>query len=97
VVDGQKRSGAAMARTVTSHKLLLSYFSNLSGLRAFGALDYLKFDRVSFLQGAVAVSDDSRIMNKNIGTVFTPDEPVALRIVEPLYSSLHLAAFPRLK
>jgi hypothetical protein len=72
----------------------LSCFSNLSSLRTFGSLDNLKFNGVSFLQGAVSVFNYNGVTNKNIGAILTSDEAIALRIVKPLYSPLHLAAHP---
>jgi len=66
-------------------------------LRASGALRNFTFNAVAFLRGAVDLSDDGGIMNEDIRAVVMPDEAVALRIVEPLYSPLQFAAPPRWK
>jgi hypothetical protein len=47
-------------------------------LRTLRALHDLKLDEVSFLQSAVAVADDRGIVDKDVRTVVTPNEPVAL-------------------
>jgi len=61
-------------------------FSDVGCLWAFGALDDLEFDGVSFLQGAIALSGDAGIMNKDIGTIVASNEAVPLGIVEPFYN-----------
>jgi hypothetical protein len=49
---------------------------DVGSLRPFGALHNLKLDCISFLQGAISVARDSRIVDEDVGTVVTPDEPV---------------------
>src|SRR6266852_1812976 len=63
-------------------------------LRTFRSLHNLEFDRLSFLQGAVTIPDDGRVMNKNIRAVLPANETVAFRVIEPFYSSLHFACPP---
>jgi hypothetical protein len=64
-----------------------SCFLNIRSLGSLGSLHYLKFDCISFLKSAITVSDDRGIMNEDIGPIFTPDETVSFRVVEPLDSS----------
>ena len=64
-------------------------------LGTFRSLDNLKFDGVSFLQCAVAITDYGRVVNKYIRPIFSSDEAVAFRVIEPLYRSLHLHVPPQ--
>ena len=57
-------------------------------------LDYLELYRIPFLQSAVAIPYDSGIMNKNIWTIFAPDEAIPFRVVKPFHGSLHLCSPP---
>jgi len=47
-------------------------------------LNYLEFNRISFIQRSESIACDCRVMNKHIWSVITPDETVPLRIIEPL-------------
>ena len=69
-----------------------NYFSlllNVGRLGTLRSLDDFKLDRISFLQSAIAVTYDCGIVDKNIRAIIAPDEAIALRIVEPFYSSSH--------
>ena len=68
---------------------------DIGSLRALGPLHDFKLDRLSFLQGSVTVTDDSGIMDENIGAIVAPDESVSFRIVEPFYRTTQSAALPR--
>jgi hypothetical protein len=57
-------------------------------LPAFGSLDYVELDSLSFLQAAEAIGLDRRIVNENVFSILTADEAVALRVIEPLNCSL---------
>jgi len=59
------------------------------GLRTSGTLHNLKFHCITLFEGPIAIPDDGRVMNENIGTVIPSDETVPLRVVEPLYSAPH--------
>ena len=63
---------------------LASRFCDIGSLGTFGSLDYLEFDGISFLQRAVTISYNSRVVNKYIWSVISPDKSVAFRIIEPL-------------
>jgi len=67
---------------------------NVSGLRAFGALHNLKLDWISFLQCPIAVACDCGVVDKDVGTIVAPDEPISFRIIEPLYGSSHRDPLP---
>jgi len=67
--------------------------NNILRLGAFLALDNVKFYTLSFIQIAVAFTDDGVEMDKNITASITFDETVTLRTIEPfdgtLFSSGH--------
>jgi hypothetical protein len=54
----------------------------------------LEFYRVSFLQGAITITDDGGIVYENVWAVIAPDEAITLGIVKPLHGSLHFACPP---
>jgi hypothetical protein len=49
---------------------------NVGSLRALGPLNNLKLDRISFLQSAIAIARDCRVMDENVGTVVASYKPV---------------------
>src|SRR5690349_5443245 len=63
---------------------------NVGCLWSFGTFHDLKFDGISFLQGAITVANNGGVMNEDIGAIITPDKTVPLGIVEPLHFALHL-------
>ena len=69
-----------------------SRLAYIGRLRPLWALYNFKFDRIPFLQRPVAIPDDRGIVNENIGSVFTANESVSFRIIEPLYRSLHFVS-----
>ena len=74
---------------------LASRFCDVGCLGAFGSLDNLKFDGISFLQRAVAIPNYGGVMNKYIRPIFSSDEAVPFRVIEPLYISLHFHVPPQ--
>jgi hypothetical protein len=64
-------------------------------LGTFGSLDNLKFDGISFLQRAIAVANYGGVVNKYIRPIFSSDEAVSFRVIEPLYRSLHFHVPPQ--
>jgi hypothetical protein len=60
------------------------------GLGAFFALNDVEFDLVPFLEALIAVQLNGAIVHEYIGTIFPPDEPISLGVVEPLHFSLVL-------
>ena len=44
---------------------------------------------ITLLQAFVTLGCDGAVVNKNIGTISTADEPVAFCVIEPLYGSCH--------
>ncbi|HKW68562.1 MAG TPA: hypothetical protein VJP04_14810, partial [Terriglobales bacterium] len=56
-------------------------------LPAFGSLYDVELDLLPFLQAAEAAGLDSREVDENIFAILTADKAIALRVVEPLYSS----------
>jgi hypothetical protein len=81
-------------------------FVDVRCLRPFLTLGDFEFHSVTFLQALIAVGSNRAVMHKDIRSIFTSDESVALRIVKPLHrtfqsfhvrplrqSSLHLDSF----
>jgi hypothetical protein len=62
---------------------------NVGSLRPLRSLNNLELDRISFLQSAITIAGDCRIVDENVGTVVAPYEPVPFGIIEPLYRSSH--------
>lgn len=77
-----------------AHYTKLSGFLYIGRLRTLRSLHNFKFDLFSFLQSAVPVPDDCRVMNENIRAVLSADESVAFHVIEPLDRSLHLDCPP---
>ncbi len=65
---------------------LAARFLHVGSLRTFRSLHNLEFDHISFLQSAVAVSNDGRVVDEDIGPIVTPDKTVTFRVIEPFYS-----------
>jgi hypothetical protein len=77
---------AAIANSFTPLKLCFSYVRGLRTVLAFG--DF-KFNLIAFLQALVSLARDGAEVNKNIGAILSSDEPVSLRVIEPLYGAFH--------
>ena len=56
-------------------------------LEPFRTLDHGEFNRLALFQSAIAICLDRRMVNEYITTRRPLDETIALRIVEPLYST----------
>jgi len=69
-----------------------SHLTHIGRLWPFRALYNLKFDRIPFLQRPVAFPGDRGIVNEHIGPVFSANESVSFRIIEPLYCSSHFVS-----
>jgi len=54
-------------------------------LRAFLTLSDFELDLIAFLQAFVSFGGDGTVVNKDIRPVRPPDEPVSLRVIEPLH------------
>jgi hypothetical protein len=67
-------------------------FGYVRRLGPFRTLHDIKFDRISFLQRPVSIADDRRIVYEHVGAIFSPDESVSLRIIEPFNCSLHFVS-----
>src|SRR5260221_14704412 len=70
----------------------LTQLDHICSLRSFRTLDNFEFNRVAFVQALVSLDYNCRVVDKYIWTVVARDEAVALRIVEPFDSALHLAS-----
>ena len=62
-------------------------FLHVGSLRTFRSLHDLEFDRISFLQSAITLSHNGRIVNENIRAIVTADEAVPLGVIEPFHGA----------
>ena len=67
-----------------------SDFFDVLRLETFGALDYLEFHQLIFLQRAKALFLDSAVVHEDIRAVFPGNKPKTFGIVKPLHLTLHL-------
>jgi hypothetical protein len=75
--------------------LLVSRFLYISSLRTLGSLHDLKLNHLSFLQGAITVSNNRGIMNEDVGTILAPNESVAFRVIEPFHRAAQTLTLPQ--
>jgi len=61
---------------------------NILRLGAFLALDDSKLNTLTFIEVSVTIANNSIVMDKNISASITLDKAIALRAIEPLYSTL---------
>jgi hypothetical protein len=61
-------------------------------LRSFGPLHDLEADTVSLLKCPIPVYHNPRIVDKDIRSVFTAYEPIALGVAEPLDLAFHFCS-----
>lgn len=62
----------------------------LIGLWAFGPLDDVELDFITFFEALVALALDGAVVDEDVCPAVAAEESVALCIVEPLYRSLIL-------
>jgi hypothetical protein len=61
---------------------------NVRSLPSLGALHYVELHGLTFLQTLETTGVDCRVVHEDIFTVLTRDKAEALRIIEPLHSTL---------
>ncbi len=88
--------GWGMGGATTNHPARSSRGRHVCGPQAPGAFHHVERYILTFLQAAIAVAVDSRVMNEQIlATIFGGDEAVTFCIIEPFDSSLrHFESFP---
>src|SRR4029077_9413547 len=69
---------------------------DVRGLEALRASRDLELDAVTLGQAAEAAALDGRIVDEHVLSVLLGDEPVPLRVVEPLHYSLRHASYSSL-
>jgi hypothetical protein len=67
--------------------LFATRFSYVSSLRTLRSLHDLKLNHISFLQGAITVTNNRGIMNEDVGTIIAPYESVTFCVIEPFHRS----------
>src|ERR1700723_1949929 len=73
----------------------LSALAYIRRLWPFLSFSNFKFHLITLLKAFVALGCDRAVMNKNIGTIPTADEPVAFCVIEPLYRAFPFFPFFR--
>ena len=68
--------------------------ADVGSLRSFLSFADFELHLITFLKTLVTFRGDGAVVNKNVGTIRTSDEPVALGIVEPLDRAFHLSRPP---
>ena len=75
----QKKTAEAFAPAVLMIQTRPSgRFGHIRCLRPLGTLDNFEFDRISFLQRPVTISDNRRVVHEYIRSIFPTDESVTL-------------------
>jgi hypothetical protein len=82
---------AATFQTSDTTLRSLGYVCRLRSLLAFGDL---KLHRVTFLQALVAFGSDCTVMYKDVRAIRSSNEPIAFRVIEPLYGSFQTFHVP---
>jgi hypothetical protein len=90
-----RRQGCVAGFEVFFRYGALSALVYISRLWPFLSFSNFKLHLITFLKTFVALGCDRAVMNKNIGTIPTADEPVAFCVIEPLYCAFHLSPFFR--
>jgi|ERR1700679_2926394 hypothetical protein len=63
-------------------------------LRTLLTLGNLKFHFVTLLKALITLGCDGTVVNKNVGTIRSSDEPITFCIVEPLHGTFHFRRTP---
>src|SRR5579859_2590630 len=61
---------------------------NVLGLPALWSLHQVELNGLTLLQAPEARSLNRRVVNENVFTILTADEPISLGVVEPFHCSL---------
>jgi hypothetical protein len=85
-LQGPWTPGAATSYSLTSK------LDDVLGLESFSALGHLELNRLVFLERLKPLPLDGGMMHKDIGTVFLGNKAITLRIIKPLYRTLHFHA-----
>jgi hypothetical protein len=85
------RRAKSAGQFASFQRSLSAVLRDVSGLGTFGALNNLKFDRISFLQGSIPVAHDGGVVYEHIRPVVATYESIALGIIKPLDVPFHFA------
>src|SRR5436190_23975371 len=80
-VGYEKRENRTSRRTPGTSWLNLG---NVAGLRALGTVNDLELDCLAFLERSESIPLNRRVVHKNVTSSVAFDEPITLRVVEPL-------------
>ena len=64
--------------------------ADLIGLWALGAFNDVELYLVTLFETLIAFSLDGTVVNEDVGSAITAEEPVAFCVIEPLYGALIL-------
>jgi hypothetical protein len=70
-------------------------FLNIGTLRPLRSLHNLEFDHVSFLQSAIAFTNNRGIVNENVRPIVAPDEAIPFRVIEPHHCATQFRSLPK--
>lgn len=65
--------------------------ADLIGLWALGAFNDVEFYLVTLFETLIAFSLDGTVVNEDVGSAITAEEPVAFCVIEPLYGAFILS------
>ena len=65
--------------------------SDLVCLRTFGAFDDVELYLIAFFEGFVAVELDGAVVNEDVGSPVSSEEPVPFCVIEPLDDAFELS------
>lgn len=74
----------------------LGALAHIGRLRPLLSLGDFELYLITFLKAFIPLGCDGAVVNKNVGTIRTSDEPVAFCVIEPLYRAFHLSPYPLL-
>src|ERR1700733_9684258 len=91
-----RRAQSTQQKTLSTNERVANWFRrrllrrphHIARLESFGAFEQIELDRLSFVQRAVAVLLNGGEVHEHVLTRGALDEPVTLRPVEPLHSTL---------
>lgn len=69
---------------------------DLVGLRPLAALDNIELHFIALFEAFIAIALDRTVVDEDVGSALAAEEPIAFRIVEPLYRAFILCHFSQL-
>jgi len=86
-VPKKKPQAEARGPSSPSGFQILTHYDNVCRLGALGALGDVKLDFVAFVKDLKPVLLDGRKVNKDVISVISGNEPIALLFIKPFYTT----------